>query len=193
MNISPVLSLTLAAGLATTAFAATDAVSPGFFDLGTFSPPKSGGEFVEVNVNGSLLSMAAKIAAKQEPEAAELLKSIELVRVHVIGLDDSNRADIQSRIATLRTGLDAAGWQRVVTVQQKGEDVGVYTKSRGADALAGVVVTVLSGDGKAVFVNVVGDIQPERLAELGAKLHIEPLKAVLDKAGEGSPKAEPKK
>ncbi len=170
------------AAFGTVSLFAADPVSSGFFDFGQFSPPKSGGEFVEVNVKGNLISMAAKIAAKQEPEAAEFLRSIESVRVNVIGLDESNRAEIKNRIDTIRTGLDSAGWERIVTVQQEGEDVGVYTKTHGAEAIAGVVVTVLSGGGQAVLVNVVGNIKPEKLAELGEHLHIKPLKNVIKTA-----------
>lgn len=158
--------------------------SAGYFDLGQFTPPKSGGTFVEVNLKGNLLSMAAKIAAKEEPEAAELIRSIESIRVNVIGLDDANRAEIKGRVESVRAGLSSAGWERIVTVQQEGNDVGVYTKTKDADSIAGVVVTVLSQDGEAVFVNVVGDIKPERLAELGEHLHIDPLKAVKKAAKE---------
>ncbi len=192
MKHSPILSLTVAAALGGSALLAADAPSSGYFDLGKFSPSKSGGEFVEVNVRGSLISMAAKIAEKQEPEAAELLRSIESVRVNVIGLDDSNRGELRSRIDTIRSGLDSEGWERVVTVQQNGDDVGVYTKIRGGESIAGVVVTVLSHEGQAVFVNVVGDIKPERLAELGEKLHIEPLKNVIPGGGRSESKSEAK-
>ena len=66
-----------------------------------------------------------------------------------------------------------------MTVQQKdGEDVGVYTKTRGGEALAGLVVTVIDPKGEVVLVNIVGDIRPEQVAILGEKLNIEPLKQI---------------
>jgi hypothetical protein len=34
----------------------------------------------------------------------------------------------------------------------------------------------MQGDGHAVFVNVVGDIRPEKLAMVGERFNIEPLK-----------------
>jgi hypothetical protein len=153
-----------------------DTNGSGYVDLGKFSPPKSGGQFVEVNLKGSLLAMAARIAEKQEPEVGELLRGIESIRVNVVGLDDQNRSDIVGRVNSLRAELEKLGWERLVTVQQDGQDVGVYVKTRGQDSLAGVVVTVLDGEGQAVFVNVVGDIKPEKLAELGERMGIDPLK-----------------
>jgi hypothetical protein len=154
--------------------------SGGYVDLGQFSPPKSGGEFVEVNLKGNLLALATRVAKTQEPEVAQLLEGIESIRVNVIGLNDENRTEIQGRVTSLRTDLGTQGWERVVTVQEEGQDVGVYLKAKGQDAIAGLVVTVLDGKNQAVFVNVVGDIKPEKIAELGEHFHIAPLK----KAGE---------
>ncbi|MFO1459568.1 MAG: DUF4252 domain-containing protein [Verrucomicrobiota bacterium] len=155
-----------------------DATSPGYVDLGTFSAPAGGGQFVEVDLKGSLLTMAAKIAAKEEPEVAEVLRGIEAVRVNVVGINDGNRAELSDRIRSLRSGLTTGGWERVVSVQEDAQDVGVFIKPKGPDSIAGVVVTVMDGKGEAVFVNVVGDIQPEKLAALGEHFGIEPLKNV---------------
>jgi hypothetical protein len=81
-----------------------------------------------------------------------------------------------SRIQSIRAQLDDGGWERVVSVISGKDDVGVYMKMRGPEAVEGVVVTVLEGKGHAVFVNVVGDIRPEKLTMLGERFNIEPLK-----------------
>lgn len=174
--VTPVLmgSLLLAAPLQ------AETRSPGYFDLGSFAPPTDGSQFVEVDLKGNLLAMAARIAATQEPEVAEVLRGIEAIRVNVIGLNNSNRAGVAERISALRAGLSSDGWERIVTVQQEKQDVGVFVKTRSADSIVGVVVTVMNGDEQAVFVNVVGDIRPEKIAQLGEHFGIEPLK----KAGE---------
>jgi len=66
-----------------------------------------------------------------------------------------------------------------VTVQQKdGQDIGVYTKTRNGEALAGLAITVFDPKKEAVLVNIVGDIKPEQVAALGEKLDIKPLKDV---------------
>ncbi len=150
--------------------------SSGYVDFGKFSAPASGGECVEVNINSNLISIVARLTEKSEPEVADLLRGLRSVRVNVIGLNDENRADMEKRVKTIRGELDARGWQRIVTVQKQGEDVGIYIKTRGEEAVEGVVVTVLEGNHEAVFVNIVGDIKPEKLAVLGERLNIEPLK-----------------
>jgi hypothetical protein len=64
----------------------------------------------------------------------------------------------------------------VVAVQQKNQDVGIYAKLRGEEAVEGVVVTVLEANREAVLINIVGDIKPEKLAVVGERFNIEPLK-----------------
>jgi hypothetical protein len=80
------------------------------------------------------------------------------------------------RVKQIRADLDAKGWDRVVSVQQKKDDVAVFLKTRGEEAIEGLVVTVLDGDKEAVLVNIVGDIKPEQVALLGEKLKLDPLK-----------------
>jgi hypothetical protein len=150
----------------------------GYIDFGKFSPPASGGEFVEVHIKSNLISMAARLVEKSEPDVAELIRGLQLIRVNVIGLDDGNRAEIEKRVKKIRSELDANGWERIVTAQKKDEDVGVYLKTRGSDAVEGVVVTVIEGNREAVLINIVGDIKPDKIAVIGERMDIEPLKKV---------------
>lgn len=169
------LCITLLAGLSClTAHAANPPA--GFIDFGKLSPGDSGGEFVEVNVNSNLINMVTRLAQKAEPEVAQALQGLQLIRVNVIGLTDDNRSDISDRIKSIRAQLDTQGWERIVTAQQKKQDVGVYLKLRGSEAVEGLVVTVLDGKKQAVFVNIVGDIKPEKLGLIGERFNIEPLK-----------------
>ena len=174
--ISPLLALALLAG--GSHFNLRAAPSPGEVDFGKFSRPGAGVNYVEINVKQNLLSLAARLVEKAEPEAAKLLRSIQLVRVNVLGLTDDNRGDMEKRAQDVRSHLEKQNWERTVTVQDKdGQDVGVYVKARGDEALEGLVVIVLDGKKQeAVFINIVGDIKPEQLAALGEAMHIDPLK-----------------
>jgi hypothetical protein len=154
------------------------AAPAGYVDFGKLSPADSKSEFVEVNVNSNLISMVAKLTQKAEPDVAQLLQGLHAIRVNVIGLTDENREDVGNRIKAIRAQLDTQGWERIVTVQEKKQDVGVYLKTRSEEAVEGIVVTVLDGKKEAVLVNVVGDIKPEQLALLGERFHIDPLKKV---------------
>src|SRR5437899_1017628 len=149
----------LAAGLILNAHAAT---STGQVDFGQFAAPGKGEEFVEVRLQSNLLAIAAQLVSKAEPDAAKLLNSVESVRVNVVGLTADNREELTERVRKIRDDLSAQGWEQNVNVQgKKGEDVGIFTKTGGTEALAGVVITVID-DEHMGLVNGVGDIKPDQ-------------------------------
>jgi hypothetical protein len=155
-----------------------DTPAAGFVDFGTFTPSASGGEFVEVNISRNLIALVSQLTAKSEPQVTDLLRGLQQIRVNVVGLTDENRASAGKQIKAIRARLDSEKWERIVTVQQTGQDVGVYLKTRGGEAVEGLVVTILQGNREAVLVNIVGNIKPEQVALLGERFNIEPLKKV---------------
>jgi predicted RNA-binding protein with RPS1 domain len=156
-----------------------ESLPPGQVDFGAFSSFE-GGEFVEVNISSSLISLATKFVEKDQPDIAQVLKGLQLVHVKVIGVNEGNRSELETRVQGIRKDLESKGWERIVKVQEKAQDVGVYLKTQNKDTVQGLVVVVIDGNKEAVFVNVVGDIKPEQLSMLGEKLHIDPLKKIGD-------------
>lgn len=150
----------------------------GYVDFGTLTPSAKSEQFVEVNMKGAMLKLAAQLTKKSEPDVADLLSGIQQVRVNVVGLDADNRDAITKRISEVRTQLEKKGWERVVQAKERAQDVSVYLKSGKEGVLDGVVVTVLDGTKEAVFVNVVGTINMEQIGKLGEKLDIQPLKQI---------------
>ena len=152
---------------------------PGMVNFGKFTKPTNG-ELVEINLSGDTIAMALQVAGKGQPDLAEALSGLLSIRVSVVGLDDQNREEVTARMKSVRSELDAGGWQPIVKVQEKKDDVGIYIKTRGKDVVEGVVVTVLDGRKEAVFINVAGDIKMDKLAALGDKLNIGALKKAAD-------------
>jgi Na+-translocating ferredoxin:NAD+ oxidoreductase RnfG subunit len=181
-------------GLNTTASAAD--LMPGQVDFGAFSPPKEGGQYVEVKLPSNLISLAARFVEKEEPEVAELLKGLKLVRVNVVGIDKDNGAEIQKRMKSIRKDLDGKAWERIVTAQEKDQEVAIYVKMSAKDGIEGFVALVNEDNRQAVFVNIVGEIKPEQVAMLGEKLHLDPLKKIgqaAEKSADKKPEAEAEK
>jgi hypothetical protein len=163
-----------------------EALPPGQVDFGAFEPTSSTSEFVEVNISSSLINLAARLVEKEEPDVAKLLRGVHQVHVNVIGLDDNNRKDIESRVQKVRKDLASKGWEKIVVAKQKDQDVGVYLKTEKSESVQGIAVVVIDGDKEAVLVNIVGDIKPEQISLIGEKLHIDALK----KAGAAAEKEE---
>lgn len=175
--------------LALTTFASAAEAQSGAIDIGQLMPSAKG-EFVEINLSSAMLKFAARIAARQEPEAAELIRNLKSIRVNVVGLDDTNRAGTIEQIEGVRRKLETQGWTKMVTVREKngGDNVDVHVMQRGEESIDGLVVTVLDKKGEAVFVNIVGNINADQIAQIADKFDIEPLRKVHLKI-EGKKKA----
>ncbi|MBI2515572.1 MAG: DUF4252 domain-containing protein [Opitutae bacterium] len=152
---------------------------PGFVDIGQLVP-SSKGEFVEVNLSPAMLKFAAKLAAHHEPDAAELVANLKRIRVNVVGLDDTNRAGTLEKIDSIRQKLNAQGWTKVVTVREKegGDNVDIHVKQQSDDVIDGLVITVIDHEGKAVVVNIVGNISADQIGKIADKYDIEPLRKI---------------
>ncbi len=159
--------------------AAAVTVTDGYVDFGQLVPSTEG-RFVEVNLSPGLLKFAALCVSKQEPQASELIRSLRHVRVNVVELNDANREKTIDRVRTVREQLVAAGWTSLANVreQPKGDDVQVFAKMRGEEAIEGLAVTVISDNREVVLVNIVGEIKAEQLATLAEHFHVDPLKNV---------------
>lgn len=171
----------LAAALSISSFAGES--ESGYVDLGKLIPAAKG-EFVEVNLSAGMLKFAAKLAAREEPEAAALIANLRHVRVNVVSLDDTNRQGIIDHIEGIRRKLADQGWTQMVTVREKGErnTVDVHVKQRSEDLIDGLVITVIDQKGEAVLVNIVGNISADQIAKVADNLDIEPLRQVRIKA-----------
>lgn len=154
-------------------------VEVGAIDIGQLLPSAKG-QFVEVNISPAMLKFAARIAARHEPEAAEMIRNLKSIRVNVVGLDDSNRAATVEQIDSVRRRLETQGWTKMVTVREKegGDNVDVHVKQHGEESIDGLVVTVIDRKGEAVFVNIVGNINADQIAQLAEKFDLEPLRKV---------------
>ena len=171
------LAAACAAGLALATTLAC-AAEPGYVDFGPALAGISSTKCVEVNLPEPLLAFAATLAKGKDADAAALIKDLRQVRVNVLGLDEKNRGELTAHMQKIRADLAAQGWLRAVTVQDNGDDVSVLVKLGADSAVEGLTVTVLSKSNDAVFVNIVGNIDPARIAAIGERYGIDHLKQI---------------
>ena len=152
-------------------------VDAGSVDFGRLLP-SAHGQFVDINLSQGMLKFAAKIAADQESAAADLIGNLKQIRINVVGMDDSNRADTVGKVQALGRELELEGWTQVAAVRDgnSGDNINVHIKQHGADIIDGVVVTVLNQNGEAVFINVVGNIRVDQLGVIAEKLGLDQLR-----------------
>lgn len=144
-----------------------------FADLSShYGEPK-----VEINLSSSLMSMIGSFAKNEDPETGEILANLESIKVRVYNLNGKfEKAD--STIDQVSRELKAKQWETLVTVNnnEDNQKVRIFSKSTN-DVIDGVVVMVVSPEdedgGEAVFVNIVGEIDPNKIAKVTESLDID--------------------
>lgn len=135
---------------------------PGYVDFGSLGDI-FGEPTVQIAVGESLLNLVGSLSAKEDPEAAELFSRLNGVRVNVFENTEVSAEgfdfvrDASSKLASL-------GWESVVTVNSEDEQVRIFMKIA-EDRVQGITVMAVEPT-EAVFVNVIGDLNPEELEKV---------------------------
>lgn len=131
---------------------------------------------VEINLSSTLMKLVGSFANHEDPEIGEILANLETIKVRVYNLNgeaDKANATIDSVSKTLRSD----NWDTLVTVNDNEDDqkVRIFSKSTN-NIIDGVVVMVVSPEkegGEAVFINIVGEIDPEKIGKVAETLDID--------------------
>lgn len=165
------LALGLGALLALPAMAQEDALKafPGYVDFGELSST-FGEPTVQIAIGESLLNLVGSLSAEEDPEAAELFKKLNGVRVNVFETETMADGAVDL-VKDISTRLSSSGWESVVTVNSADEQVRVFMKING-DKVDGITVMAVE-ENEAVFVNVIGDINPAELESVMKNFDVE--------------------
>ena len=165
------LAIGLGALLALPAVAQEDALKafPGYVDFGelsgTFGEPT-----VQISIGASLLNLVGTLSAEEDPEAAELFKKLNGVRVNVFETEAMAEGAVDL-VKDISSKLSSSGWESVVTVNSADEQVRVFMKIN-AETVDGITVMAVE-ENEAVFVNVIGNINPAELEKVMKNFDVE--------------------
>ncbi|NVM03576.1 MAG: DUF4252 domain-containing protein [Candidatus Helarchaeota archaeon] len=143
---------------------------PGYIDFDNLDFFKDKEKKVEVSIKAPLLKFASKITDKENPEVSKLIENLELIKVDVYPIDTTETDEVKSIVNRISKELESKDWERMVRVKEKNEQVEIFTKFAN-DQLSGFVVMAVSKK-EAVFVNIIGNIDPAQLGKLGGKFNI---------------------
>lgn len=150
---------------------------PGYVELDVLSELVDVEPHIEILLKGSLLRLAAEASRAEDEELAELLLGLKAIRVEGYRLGYSRRdlaEKLRSAARSISKDLGNRGWDRVARIREDENEVHLYVKERG-DQIDGLTAMVINEDGEAVFVNIVGNIDPSQIGRIGRKFDIDEL------------------
>jgi hypothetical protein len=142
-------------------------------------------ETIDISIDGALLTLASKfLKSDKEDEAAvkEIIQSLKGVYVKGVEFDREGEFT-QEDVEAVRQQLAAPGWDRIVGVRSKreGQNVEVFLMINNDAVIEGVGVLIAEPK-QLMVVNVVGQIDPEKINNLRGQFGI-PKDFALDFGG----------
>lgn len=144
---------------------------PGYVDFGEFAglglEPQ-----VEVSLGSALIGFLAAAAQEEDPELATTLRRLRSIRLNVFELPEQDVASVKARVNTLVSTLKADAWEPAVSVKGEDATIHLYMKTVN-DKVAGMTVMMIDSSGEAVFMNIVGEIDPAQLGKVAARFGVD--------------------
>jgi hypothetical protein len=132
----------------------------------TYGEPK-----VRINLEKGLLNLVASMAKQQNPEAAQLMQSLQAVTVNVYNIGE-NTEKAKASLLSASKKLEKMNWVPAVTVNEGDEQVRIFVKQDG-DMIEGLMVMAVSKNDEAVFINIVGNIDPAQIGAVTSSLNLD--------------------
>lgn len=175
-NFSRTLLMSTAAAvllLSNAARAADPNDAPGFVDFGDLETLTGNPARVEVDLGGPMIRFLAAASREAEPDLAEMMSKLKSVRVSVFDLAPGSEEATHLKVQSLAADLEARDWERAVVVREEGETIiHMYMKFDGDDVV-GLTFMAVDDDDEAIFINIVGEVDPEKLGRLAAKFGVD--------------------
>lgn len=144
---------------------------PGYVDFGNLSETLGAEPKVQIALGGPMLNFLASASGEDDPEMAKMLQNLSGIRVNVFELNNGDAEAARARVHALAQQLVDNQWQPTVQVNDPKSPMNLFIKPAG-DHIAGLAMMVVSGDSQAVFINVVGNVDPAALGRLAGELGI---------------------
>jgi hypothetical protein len=131
-------------------------------------------ETIDVSVDSNLLQLASKFLKPDRAEEAAAREVIAMIKgVYVKGVEFDKDGEYSDQdIETVRRQLAVPGWDRIVGVRSKrsGDNVEVYLMIN--NGLIDGVSVLLHQPKQLMVVNVIGQIDPEKITQLRGQFGI---------------------
>lgn len=142
---------------------------PGYIDFNELASVY-GEPQVNIAIGGTLLNFVGAMAAKEDPELGPVFSQLKGVRVSTYATGGNAMTAIDE-LTSVKSDLQSANWMPVVQVNDDGEHVQIFLKLNG-ELIDGLVLMAVDSE-EAVFINVLGNIDPMQLSQVMANFDVD--------------------
>ena len=138
-----------------------------FSDLSSvYGEPK-----VKINIGENLLHFVARMNQGQDKDTAEMFEKLKAVRVEVYKVDNNTGPAIEV-VDKVAKKLQTQDWEPIVIVTDEHDHVRIFVKLKN-DVIDGLVLMAVGDHDEAVFINIIGQIDPSKVAKVTKALNID--------------------
>lgn len=145
---------------------------PGFVDFSALDDLFGVDPVIEANIHGAILRLVAEASELDDPELADLLRRVRGVYVRVFDLDGLDLDTVTSYKDDVSRILVEDGWDTVIAVKKRNEEVNMYVRLVDEEIAGIVVMSINHYEEETAFLNIVGDIDPEQFGRIGRKFGV---------------------
>lgn len=144
---------------------------PGYVDFGDLNGITGSEPTVEISLGSVLLRFLTESIRDEDSELAETLSGLRSIRVSVFEVDESQAAAARKRVKDISRLLQGQEWEPAISIQSEDSAVRMFMKTHN-DRVAGLTVMVVDDGSDAVFMNIVGEIDPSQLGRVASKFGV---------------------
>ena len=126
---------------------------------------------VLINLNKTMLGFVSKLNMADK-ETAELISKLEGIRVHIYDIKGNEQPALDV-ITSVSKDIQSKNWLPIVSINEENEKVRIFAKVTD-DIMDGLMVMLVDNDnkGEAVFINIIGEIDPAQINRVTDSLNI---------------------
>lgn len=128
--------------------------------------PGAGEAKVEVNLAGTLFSLAAKAVGEEDPETAEFLAGLKAVRVRIYEQAALGGKSFDEVLEFYKKQMQKPKWEVLARVKDKQSTVGVYSLTKKEKDIISGLVVIIGNPKEWVIVNLAGEMDVTKLGKI---------------------------
>lgn len=145
---------------------------PGYVDFGDLNSMTQSDPEVEISLGNALIRFLCAAVREEDEELADTLCKLRSIRISVFSLDPEDYEQARDKANEISGQLEKKGWEPAVVMRAEDSTVRMYMRMVG-DKVAGMAVMVIEPGEDAVFMNIVGEIDPAQLGRVAARFGVD--------------------